>query len=78
MNTLHERILGIINENVQDVWQNDGILKEELRPAANQIETLIKQEIGEAFEAGCAFTIGSHESFKQSHPNKQQYITSKL
>ena len=32
-------------------------------------------EIKKAFNAGCSYTIGSHENFKQIHPNKKEYIS---
>lgn len=28
-----------------------------------------------AFDAGGAYTLGSHKEFTQTHPNKQDYIT---
>ncbi len=31
--------------------------------------------VKKAFDAGGAYTLGSHKEFTQTHPNKQDYIT---
>jgi len=31
-------------------------------------------DIEKAFDAGCAYTIGSHKEFEQTHPNKEEYL----
>lgn len=60
----------------------DGVYVSERQYAQIEIlEEILSQstplipEIEKAFYAGCSYTIGSHENFKQTHPNKKEYIS---
>lgn len=46
---------------------------DELKNVLSESTPLIP-EIEKAFNAGSAYTIGSHEFFVQIHPNKKEYI----
>ena len=53
-------------------WQQDELRR--LRILISQSTPLIP-EIKKAFNAGCAYTIGSYKDFKQIHPDKKNYIS---
>ena len=46
---------------------------DELKNVLSESTPLIP-EIKKAFNAGGAYTLGSHKKFIQTHPNKQDYI----
>ena len=46
----------------------DGMNKIELT------EDQLKAMLRDAFNAGCAFTVGSHKDFKQTHPNCNEFV----
>ena len=35
-----------------------------------------EDDLLKTFDAGCAYTVGSHKDFKQSHPNRKQWVES--
>ena len=37
-------------------------------------EEQLKAMLRDAFNAGCAFTVGSHKDFKQTHPNCSEFV----
>jgi len=37
-------------------------------------EERLKMMLKDAFNAGCAFTVGSHKDFKQIHPSYPEFI----
>lgn len=67
-------------QRLQQKWtpDNDAHMRAltELAEARAEVERLRKL-LPEAFEAGIARAIGSHEDFKQTHPDKDEWIRAK-
>jgi len=35
----------------------------------------LRSLVSAAWDAGCAYTVGSHENFQQTHPDKQEWMS---
>ncbi len=62
----------IVNENFWDLI--DKPVKEGY---VEKGDTYTEEDLREAFSAGCAFTIGSHKDFQQTHPDFKEWLNNK-
>ena len=74
--------LKVMETNQKPASHHDGIYVSEAQNArADLIEEILSKStplipvVKKAFDAGGAYTLGSHKEFTQTHPNKQDYIT---
>jgi len=75
INELNKELIRMIQKNYSETsrLQMEFTLNayKEILSQSTQLEPIIEN----SFDAGSAYCLGSHELFKQTHPNKQEYIT---